>query len=113
MTKKEYLKIGFSTDIKDPKDRRLFRLLEIAPGALSWLTILGVIFLSWQRPVWIALFIICFDIYWLLKTLFLSFHQQASFRKIKENLKVDWLKKLDELPAQNWEDIYHLVILPV
>ena len=113
MIKKEYLKIGFSPDIKNPKDRRLFRLLEIAPGALSWLTILGVIFLSWQRPVWIAFFIICFDIYWFLKTLFLSFHQQASFKKIKENLKVDWLKKLDELPAQNWEDIYHLIILPV
>lgn len=113
MQKKEYTQIGFSTDIKDPKDRRLFRFLEIAPGALSWLTILLVIFLSWQRPVWVAIFIICFDIYWLLKTLFLSFHQQVSFKKMQRNLKVDWLKKLDELPAQNWREICHLVILPM
>lgn len=113
MQKKEYLKIGFSLDIKNPKDRRTFRLLEILPGALSWLTILAVIFLSWQRPVWVAIFIICFDVYWLLKTIFLSFHQQASFRKMRENLKIDWLKKLDELPAKNWEEIYHLVILPM
>ncbi len=111
MQKKEYLKIGFSSDIKDSKDRRLFRLLEILPGALSWLTILGVIFLSWQRPVWIAIFIICFDIYWLLKTLFLSLHQQSSFKTMKKNLKIDWLKKLES--KKNWRDIYHLVILPM
>ena len=113
MQKKEYLKIGFSPDIKNPKDRRTFRLLEILPGALSWLTILAVIFLSWQRPVWVAIFIICFDVYWLLKTIFLSFYQQASFRKMRENLKIDWLKKLDELPAKNWEEVYHLIILPM
>lgn len=130
MQKEEYLKIGFSPDIDSPNDRRLFRVLEILPGILSWLTILLVIFLSWQRPVWIAIFIICFDLYWLLKTLFLSFHQQASFRKMKKNLKIDWLKELNELQVENcklsarggsalggkienWTDIYHLVILPM
>jgi hypothetical protein len=120
MQKKEYLKIGFSPDIKDSKNRRIFRLLEILPGTLSWLTILLVIFLSWQRPVWIAFFIISFDIYWLLKTIFLSFHQQASFKRMKENLKINWLKKLDELriencklKIENWFDIYHLIILPM
>ncbi len=120
MRKEEYIKIGFSPDIKDPKDRRLFRFLEILPGALSWFTILIVIFLSWQRPVWVAFFIICFDIYWLLKTLFLSFHQQSSFKIIKKSLKTNWLKKLDELSIENcklkienWSNIYHLVILPM
>ena len=123
MQKKEYIKIGFSSDIKDSKDRRLFRFLEILPGTLSWLTIFIVIFLSWQRPVWVAFFIICFDIYWLLKTLFLSFYQQSSFKRIKKNLKTNWLKKLDELEItsprlvsrglKNWSDIYHLVILPM
>jgi len=113
MRKTDYLKIGFSPDIDNLRDRRIFRLLEILPGALSWGTILLVIFLSWQRPAWIAVFIICFDIYWLLKTLYLSFHQQASFKKMKKNLKIDWLKKLDELPVTKWRDIYHLVILPM
>ena len=113
MRKTDYLKIGFSPDIDNSRDRRIFRLLEILPGALSWATILLVIFLSWQRPVWIAAFIICFDIYWLLKTLYLSFHQQASFKKMKKNLETDWLKKLDELPVTKWRDIYHLVILPM
>ena len=117
---KEYIKIGFARDVENSGDRKLFRFLEILPGVLSWGTILLVIFLSWQRPVWVAFFIIAFDIYWLLKTVFLSFHQQVSFRKMKTNLKTDWLDKLDNLVINNpdlktkrWSDIYHLVILPM
>jgi hypothetical protein len=117
---KSYVKIGFARDIENPGERRLFRFLEILPGVFSWGTILLVIFLSWQRPVWIAFFIIAFDLYWLLKTIFLSFHQQTSFRKMKENLKIEWLEKLDQLPVTSyqlpiteWSDIYHLIILPM
>jgi hypothetical protein len=110
--KKEYLKIGFARDLKSKKDKKLFRFLEIMPGTLSWATILIVIFLSWQKPVWIAFFIIAFDIYWLLKTIFLSFHQRASFNRMRKNLKTDWLKRLDNL-GKKWRDIYHLMILPM
>jgi len=117
---RDYIKIGFAKDIENKKDRRLFRFLEILPGVLSWGTILLVIILSWQKPVWVAFFIIAFDTYWLLKTVFLSFHQQASFRKMKRNLKIDWLEKLSKLKIENcklkienYSDIYHLVILPM
>jgi len=109
---KTYIKIGFAKDIKNPKDRRLFRILEILPGIFSWGTILLVIFLSWQKPVWVAFFIIAFDLYWLLKTVFLSFHQQISFKKMKKNLKIDWLEKLNET-GKDWQKLYHLVILPM
>lgn len=118
-----YIKIGFARDLENPQDRRLFRFLEILPGVLSWGTILLVIFLSWQKPVWIAFFIIAFDIYWFLKTIFLSFHQQVSFKKMKRNLEIDWLDKLEDmrevkppvggLTSKNWREIYHLVILPM
>jgi len=109
---KEYIKIGFAKDLKTPKDRRLFRFLEILPGALSWGTLILMVFLSWQKPVWVAFFIIAFDIYWILKTIFLAFHQQFSYSKMKDNLKIDWLEKLDELPLKEWRGVYHLIILP-
>ncbi|MBU4284771.1 glycosyltransferase family 2 protein [Patescibacteria group bacterium] len=109
---KEYIKIGFARDLKTPKDKRLFRFLEILPGALSWGTLLLMIFLSWEKPVWVAFFIIAFDIYWILKLIFLAFHQQFTYRRMKENLKIDWLQKLNELPIKNWSGIYHLIILP-
>ena len=91
-----YLKIGSAADLSG-KDRVLYRLFEILPGFLSWLTILGVIFLSWQKPVWVAFFIISFDVYWLVKTVYLSFHLRAGWKKMRKNLKVNWEEKLNLL----------------
>jgi cellulose synthase/poly-beta-1,6-N-acetylglucosamine synthase-like glycosyltransferase len=93
----------------------MLRFLEILPGLLSWTTLAVVVLLSWQKPAWIAIFIILFDTYWLLKTIYLSIHLRFSFKKMRENLKVDWLQKLYDLrpTTYKWEDIYHLVILPM
>jgi len=59
----------------------------------------------------IAIFIIAFVFYWLLRISYLSFHQVASYRQMKKNLQTDWLEKLEGLKTKN--DIYHLVILPM
>jgi len=120
---KDYLQIGFSKDLKNPKERAFFRFLEILPGVLSWGALFTFVFLSWHRPVWVAFFIIVFDIYWLLKTIFFSFHQQSSLKKMKKAIKTDWTKELEQLKIaspglvslglKNWSDIYHLIILPM
>jgi len=116
MEKKEYIKIGNATDIADPKERRIYRALEILPGVLSWGTLAGVVFLSWASPVGAAFFIIAFDIYWLLKTLFLSMHLRSGFSIIRRITKNNWLEQLKKESGQfdlAWEDIYHLIILPM
>lgn len=121
MEKSEYIKIGNARDITDAKERRIYRFFEILPGLLSWLTLLGVIFLSWLAPVGIAFFIIAFDIYWLLKTVFLSVHLRSSFAVIQKISKQDWLATLGEKTGWlasaeagvGWQEIYHLVIFPM
>lgn len=119
--KKYYLKIGNAKDLKNPKERAIYRAFEILPGTLAWVTLLGVIFLSWLLPVWIAFFIIAFDIYWLAKTIYLSLHLRSSFNRMRKHLKIDWLNKLKTTKVRNnrlketvkgWQDIYHLVFLP-
>ncbi|MEK9170428.1 MAG: glycosyltransferase family 2 protein [Patescibacteria group bacterium] len=87
------------------------RFFEILPGFLSWLTLFLVVFLSWQRPVWIAIFIILFDIYWLCKSLFLTFHLRATFSEMKKNLEINWREKLNIFA--DWKSVYHLIILPM
>lgn len=89
----------------------LFRFLEVFPGLLSWATLFLVIFLSWQKPVWIAIFIILFDIYWLFKSFYLSLHLRFAFQKMRGNLKISWRRRLDIFA--NWQSIHHLVILPM
>lgn len=119
MNKKWYLKAAHAPDFKDPKDYRLFRFFEILPGALVWLTLLGTFIASWLAPVGASFFIIAFDAYWLLKTLFLSLHLRASFTRMKNNLSVKWQRELEkltqfnpELKVSSWKDIRHLVIIP-
>lgn len=107
---KYYLKIGKAAELKSPKERFVYRVFEILPGFLAWSTLLGAIFFSWRSPVVIAFFIIAFDIYWLLKTIYLTFYLRSEYKQLKEQIKIDWLKKTKAL--KNWQGIYHLIILP-
>ena len=70
------------------------RFFEILPGALAWLTLLLMVACSRWLPAAAAVFIILFDIYWLLKSVYLSFHLHATFREMKRNLKINWLERL-------------------
>lgn len=109
---KNYLDISKAEDLKDERERLFYRFLEIIPGLLSWATLIGAFLLSWLNPTVMAVLIILFDLYWLLKIAYLSFHQVASFKQMKKNLKTDWVEKLNQL-NRNWREIYHLIILPM
>ncbi len=97
--------------VKTRTDRIFNRLFEMLPGILTWGTILGCFFLSFIKPVWVAVFIICFDIYWLLKAAYLSVYLIHSYRKLKRYIKIDWTGKLQEIDG--WQRVYHLIILPM
>jgi cellulose synthase/poly-beta-1,6-N-acetylglucosamine synthase-like glycosyltransferase len=100
------------------------RFFEILPGALAWGTIILMFVLSAIVPTWVAIFIILFDTYWLLKALYLSFHLRATFTTMRQYMKEDWLARLGELNLAHtvemkalglskWEDVYQLVLLPM
>lgn len=103
-----YFKVGRASDLSG-KDRVIYRLLEIMPGFLSWATILGTIILSYFAPAAAAYFIIAFDLYWFLKTIYLSVHLRHNWKRIKHNLNVDWKEMLSKV---KYEQVFHLVILP-
>ena len=115
--KNNYLNLSKASDLKEPKERFLYRFLETIPGFLSWGTIIAAFILSWLAPLVIAVFIIAFDFFWFLRVSYLSFHQLSGYRKMKKNLEIDWLDKLEKLNSENhkkkWKDIYHLIILPL
>lgn len=112
---KDNLKISQASDL-DGNDRKLYRFLEILPGSLSWATLFVLLFLSYLKPNWVAYFLIAFDVYWLLLVLYLGLHLIVSYRKLMENLKIDWREKLlglDTAGKLGWEEIIHLIVLPV
>ncbi len=97
------------------KPPTFYRLMDMVPGSLTWATIILMILISILIPEAVAVFIILFDIYWLLKTIYLSLHLRSSFKKLKSNMTTDWIKALNSDPKtkQIWQEIYHLVILPM
>ena len=46
---------------KNPKQRRIQRMLEVIPGILTWFTLIGMFLFSFLLPVYVAIFIIIFD----------------------------------------------------
>ena len=88
------------------------KFFESIPAIFAWTTLVLMVVASKFVPTWAAVFIIIFDTYWLFKTVFMSFHLRFAFNRMREILKIDWLEKIKEL-NKPWEDIYHLVILPM
>jgi uncharacterized membrane protein YfbV (UPF0208 family) len=109
---KKNLELSRASQIDSTKDKILFRLFEILPGVISWSTLLFAIFFSYRAPNVVAIFIIFFDLFWLVRIFYLSFHQLTSFRELQKNLKIDWFRKLKTEYPRAWQSIYHLIILP-
>lgn len=107
-TKTQYFKVGRSSELSH-KDRVLYKAFEMVPGLLTWGTILLIVSLSIFKPVLAAYVVILFDLYWLLKTVYLSSHNMHNWRRIRQNLKTDWTEKVSHLKH---EHIFHLVIFP-
>ena len=101
-------KVGRASDLTG-KDRRLFRLLEILPGATSWFILIGVILASIYIPFVAAYFIIAFSIYWVLKTIFLSYHVRYNWKRLKHHMELDWAHMLE---PYEYDQLQHLVVLP-
>jgi hypothetical protein len=106
-----YAKSSRASDLESKKDRRRYRFYEIVPGFMAWVTLIVVFYLAFEAPLIAAIFIILFDMYWLLKTIYLSTHLRSSFFKMRKNLRIGWLDKLKKV--EGWDEVYHLIIFPL
>lgn len=98
-----------------PQEYRIQRLGEILPGALCWGVLVLAILLSFFLPIFAAVFIIFYDLFWLTRVLVLSVLTIIAYRKLAKNQKIDWLeqaKKTAGTDGLEFKDIYHLIIIP-
>lgn len=96
-------------------DTRWFtRSMEILPGAVTWLTLILPILLSLWLPIWVAYFIIAYDLYWMTKSFRLSSNLIRGYSRLHAAQKIDWnarlveLKDLHKSVAQNALDLKNL-----
>ena len=83
-----------------PRERALQRFLEIVPGATSWTILLGMLLLSFRKPVAAAVLIIAFDLFWLLRLFYMTVFLVLSSTRLSAERSTDWMARvrgLDDL----------------
>jgi len=95
---------------KKMSDRTKYRILEMVPGLMVWLTFIFALLFSFWRPLWVIYFIIVFDLYWLVRICYIVFYLIISYKRFRRSIRVNWLEKCQAI--SRWKDINHLVFMP-
>ncbi|MGK2848683.1 MAG: hypothetical protein ACSLEX_01280 [Minisyncoccota bacterium] len=77
----------------DPAQRRVQRAFEMVPGFLTWTTLISMVAFSFFLPIWAAMMIIVFDIYWIHKALYISFFSVIGQRAVVEGKRINWWER--------------------
>tara|TARA_B100000508_G_C11465122_1_gene281323 strand:- start:3666 stop:5225 length:1560 start_codon:yes stop_codon:yes gene_type:complete len=101
-------KVARATELSG-RDRRFYRFLEIVPGVASWGFLVGLLLASIYASFFAAYFIIAFSIFWVLKTIFLSYHVRHNWRRLKHHMELDWQQLISRFEHDHF---HHLVIFP-
>jgi hypothetical protein len=75
------------------------RLIEVLPGLLSWGTLIGLSVLAFLIPYWIAIFIIVFDVYVLIRAVYMSIHLVYAYRRLRKMRAINWLTRCKKVSA--------------
>lgn len=81
----------------EPGKRRVQRAIEMIPGLLTWTTLLGMLALSFFLPVWAAIIVIVFDIYWIHKAFYISLFSVAGNRDVEEGKRINWWERCQNI----------------
>jgi len=86
----------------NPEERKSQRFFEIIPGAMTWSTFALMILLSMFFPAVAAIGIIVFDIYFILKIIFITYYSIEGNLKMSAGKKTNWWDRCENIehPAE-------------
>jgi hypothetical protein len=96
-------------------DRFYKRLFEIIPGLLTWATLIGLPVLAVIKPLWVAIFVIVFDLYWAVRVGYLTTLMLFAYRKLEREKKIDWFSRcrtIGTVGGLDWTNTYHAILFP-
>jgi len=88
------MKFVYSRYTDDKKERILERVLETFPGILSWSIILGMLTLSFLKPLIAALIMIAFVLYWVLRLFYMNIFLVLSYIRLAIENKISWMERI-------------------
>lgn len=90
----------------------LKRFWEILPGAFTWFTILGLLFLAYRAPKFVATFVLMFAVYWLVRIIIMTSYLIAGYFRYNRERRINWQERLKKEFGDSWQQLYHLAIVP-
>jgi cellulose synthase/poly-beta-1,6-N-acetylglucosamine synthase-like glycosyltransferase len=99
---------NLSLEFNIKKFRR--RLLEILPGSLSWTTLIGLAIIAFILPWWVAIFIIAYDVYVLIRAAYMSVHLVYAYDRLRRMRDINWIKRCEKV-SEDINDYYQQTIL--
>jgi cellulose synthase/poly-beta-1,6-N-acetylglucosamine synthase-like glycosyltransferase len=89
------------------------RFFAVLPGALAWTTLVGLSVLAFIVPFWIAVFIIVFDVYVLVRAAYMSIHLVYAYLRLHQMKNIDWVARCRRATGGlPWQQVHHIVVLP-
>ncbi|MDE1919973.1 MAG: glycosyltransferase family 2 protein [Candidatus Omnitrophica bacterium] len=88
------MKFHYSKENLNRHEAKLQRFLEILPGAASWTTLLGLVFLSISFPFTAACLIVAFYLSWILRLLYSTIFLVLSYTLLNIEKDTDWMRRI-------------------
>ncbi|MCM8775260.1 MAG: hypothetical protein NC930_02760 [Candidatus Omnitrophica bacterium] len=66
------------------------RVFSILPGFMSWTILIVMIVLSFAKPLWAAVIIIAFDLYWLFRLFYMTIFLVLAYGVLAIEKETDW-----------------------
>ncbi len=79
------------------RDAVLQRAFEILPGAISWTILLGMLALSFVKPLLAAVLVIAIFFYWLVRLLYMTLFLVLSYARLSIEAKTSWMERVQGL----------------
>ena len=76
---------------------KIYRLFEMVPGVLTWLTLSLPFVLSFIAPILAAYFIVAYLLMWFFKTFFMNVRMAQGYKKLQQSTSLDWYSHAQEL----------------
>ena len=95
------MKLHFSKENLSPIERRKQRLFEILPGFTTWSILIGMTVFALMKPLWAAMIIIAFDLYWLMKLVYMTIFLLLAYFRLKTEEDTPWTEQIRHADRYN------------
>ena len=91
------MNFSFSRQHLHGRERYFQRACEMLPGLTSWTILVGMLVLSYWRPLAAAVIVIAFYLYWLFRLAYMTIFLVLSYVRLRIEQETDWMGRVQDV----------------